>query len=460
MALLRMSPDTVHPLEAMMTPITADPMEQYERMQAAQPMARPANQGLGGENEPGHAVQMSPLDPYEEALRTKQMSDIRKDQNPYGSTDNHPGALGKILHGLSVATGGPNRRQFAEEGREKQIAGIESEKSKNALEGAQAANAQASAGKTNAETSEVAPNAESLRREQGARTEDLESETRDRDLNASFGPSLATAYAHRVNQVLGSGGDPADDPIVQHLSDAITSIQRQPAGKGMEHVSFMSGGKQMDGNYDPASGHYYDLKGNLITDAQPIPTASSTGAVTMIVPADPNNPNAGGTVQRLTPGSHVAPGAMTPSQVGQGTAADIKQGKADARTLAQEKSDYRLMQTLAANPSPTNDLAMVMHYIGATKPDSIGKLRLNQNEIALVMGTRSTFGDLEALAQKVENGQKLTPQQRSDMLATMRILSQSEENQNTIVQHSPSTGQYRYSIDGGKTWQAGQPKQQ
>jgi hypothetical protein len=26
-----------------------------------------------------------------------------------------------------------------------------------------------------------------------------------------------------------------------------------------------------------------------------------------------------------------------------------------------------------------------------------------------------------------------------------------------IVQHSPSTGQYRYSIDGGKTWQPGQP---
>ena len=29
----------------------------------------------------------------------------------------------------------------------------------------------------------------------------------------------------------------------------------------------------------------------------------------------------------------------------------------------------------------------------------------------------------------------------------------------SIVQHSPSTGQYRYSTDGGKTWQAGQPKQ-
>ena len=29
-----------------------------------------------------------------------------------------------------------------------------------------------------------------------------------------------------------------------------------------------------------------------------------------------------------------------------------------------------------------------------------------------------------------------------------------------IVQHSASTGQYRYSLDGGKTWQPGQPPQQ
>ena len=30
----------------------------------------------------------------------------------------------------------------------------------------------------------------------------------------------------------------------------------------------------------------------------------------------------------------------------------------------------------------------------------------------------------------------------------------------TIVQHSKSTGKYRYSTDGGKTWQPGQPQSQ
>jgi hypothetical protein len=44
------------------------------------------------------------------------MADYQKDANPYGSANNHPGFFGKVLHGLSVATGGPARRQFEEEG--------------------------------------------------------------------------------------------------------------------------------------------------------------------------------------------------------------------------------------------------------------------------------------------------------------------------------------------------------
>src|SRR6185437_9860227 len=68
-----------------------------------------------------------------------------------------------------------------------------------------------------------------------------------------------------------------------------------------------------------------------------------------------------------------------------------------------------------------------MRYVGATKPDSIGKLRLNQNEINLVLHTRSTLGDLAALTQKVQNGQMLTPEQRQDMLKTMKTLTGGDE---------------------------------
>jgi hypothetical protein len=83
--------------------------------------------------------------------------------------------------------------------------------------------------------------------------------------------------------------------------------------QGMEHVAFESGGRQMEGNYNPQTGQFVDLQGNVVKDAKPIPPPAAIGAVTMIAP-DPNNPG-GGVVQRLTPGQHVAPGSQTPAGV-------------------------------------------------------------------------------------------------------------------------------------------------
>jgi hypothetical protein len=57
-----------------------------------------------------------------------------------------------------------------------------------------------------------------------ATTGNLNSEAKDRDA-AQQNPPLATAYAHAVNQAIKEGRDPSADPIVQHLSDAITSLQ-------------------------------------------------------------------------------------------------------------------------------------------------------------------------------------------------------------------------------------------
>jgi hypothetical protein len=73
----------------------------------------------------------------------------------------------------------------------------------------------------------------------------------------------------------------------------------------------------------------------------------------------------------------------------------------------------------AATPSATNDYGLLMNFIGVTKPESLAKLRLNQNEVGLATKTRGTLGDIQALLQKVQNGQMLTPDQRKDMLDTM-----------------------------------------
>lgn len=141
--------------------------------------------------------------------------------------------------------------------------------------------------------------------------------------------------------------------------------------------------------------------------------------VLMMVPGA----NGSSTAQVVRPGQTVTPGSMSASQFGAGNAADVKQGKAEDAAAANMDSELGLMKQFAANPSPTNDAAMLMHYIGATKPESMGKIRLNDRELKLFGGTRSSLGDAEALLTKVANGQSLTPDQRKDMVDTMTMIS-------------------------------------
>ena len=132
-----------------------------------------------------------------------------------------------------------------------------------------------------------------------------------------------------------------------------------------------------------------------------------------------------GKLLRIQPGQQIPPGAKRTNVAASEEIAGDKADKAALKARQDAADDYKLAQQFAAHPSPTNDVALVMHYIGATKPDALGKLRLNQNEMNLVLGTRSSFGDAQAFAQKVINGQKLTPQQRTDMLNTMKTISES-----------------------------------
>lgn len=103
---------------------------------------------------------------------------------------------------------------------QRQIASDEENAEKEAQTGAIGA----STAHTNAETAEI-PEAEADRHSlETAQIGNLKSEATDRD-TAQQNPPLATAYAHAVNQAIKEGRDPSSDPIVQHLSDAITSLQ-------------------------------------------------------------------------------------------------------------------------------------------------------------------------------------------------------------------------------------------
>jgi phage host-nuclease inhibitor protein Gam len=122
------APEVQDPTHALIAPISAAPPEPM-------PFSGAYLAAMEGDQGPYQlAVKqpkvrtMSPTERYEQQLEQKQMADYAKDQNPYGSENNHPGFFGKFLHGLSVATGGPNRRQFEEEQRGKELAGIETQR--------------------------------------------------------------------------------------------------------------------------------------------------------------------------------------------------------------------------------------------------------------------------------------------------------------------------------------------
>jgi hypothetical protein len=242
-----------HPMHAIMAPIGPPPPEITPDV--AMGMS-PEGASIPSAVEPKKpkVTTMSPLERFEEKQGQKLMSDMDKDANPYGSPNNHPGFFGKFLHGLSVATGGPNRRAFEEQGIARGLNENENELSKRGLEGAQTEQATANAGHLNAETPEVAPNAESERKLQGAQADNLGSETKERDQLTAQGPPLANAYAHRVNQVLAAGGDPSTDPVAQHLADAITSLQKQAADSKGVITDLKRGGQEHNVLVNPVTG--------------------------------------------------------------------------------------------------------------------------------------------------------------------------------------------------------------
>lgn len=216
----QMAPQPVNPAHAMTAPLGPSHDAMSSMMTAATGGAEGGAVPRGTKAAPDKMAAKSPLDQQEEHAQSRLMADYQKDADPYGSPDNHPGFMGKLLHGLSHITGGDTRRQWEENDLSKGIQGLEAEKSKEGLEGAQA-------GHANEETSEMPGKTASEEGLQGAQAANVQSEARDRDATAAQGPSLATAYAHAVNQALKEGRDPSADPIVQHLSDAITGLQKQ-----------------------------------------------------------------------------------------------------------------------------------------------------------------------------------------------------------------------------------------
>lgn len=250
-------------------PVPEEPMQQSDTKQA-----RVINHFGEGPGKAIPPVLQSRLDepiPADQNIANtqEQLQKVRYAQtHPWGTPENHPGKLGKLAHVFSEVGNvagnivAPNVMERipetqlgmkADEGRLAKR--LDTEEEKRSLENEQAA----TTAKTNAETPEVAPNAEALRNYQGAETRHANVESEQAEQNLANGPDLAHGYAHAVNDAIKRGVDPAQDPVVQHLADAITGIQpnKNSAEKIAPHITTVqSDGKPHIMERDPQTGQY------------------------------------------------------------------------------------------------------------------------------------------------------------------------------------------------------------
>jgi hypothetical protein len=182
--------------------------------------------------------------------------------------------------------------------------------------------------------------------------------------------------------------------------------------------------------------------------------------------------------QGVHPGSTVAPGAVTPSGMNtMNTPTAQTRNMADmAQTvLPQMNSVNQEVDQLAQSIGPAigrwNEL---LTNKGGTDYPQFAKLDTDLDLLASAI-VRTHFGSRGGQQYREELKKMFGEAQSPDDLKARiagangwlqgyaHMADRNDGNQDEappIVQHSPSTGQYRYSVDGGKTWQPGQPKTQ
>lgn len=271
---------------------------------AAMPEGSPGLQKVMQDTPRANVFGPTAKDTYEHRLDAKLGQDMTKDANPFGSADNHPGTWGKLLHGLSVLTGGPGRRAMEEEGLDTRLNALGKLNSEENLQGAQAGEQTAEAGKNTEETSEMPGKTASDEALQGAQTGEAAARTNAINNPPDTNPDIATYHS-----LVKLGMRP---------SEALREIEKDKAfalkPPGGEHVDLAGpGGKAMGGTYDPGTKKYYDAAGNEVANPQMFEKPNQAGMVTMIAP-DPNTPG-GGIIERLGAGAHVAPGSQTTAGV-------------------------------------------------------------------------------------------------------------------------------------------------
>lgn len=246
-----MAADAQHPMHAMTAPIVGTPRLAAMAPPQQDPGPEPAAMNTsaladldGSAAAPPSAKPkvrtMTPTERYEDMLEQRQMADYQKDLNPYGSAGNHPGFFGKFLHGLSVATGGPNRRQFSEAQRANELEDIAKQKSAEDLQRAQAENLES----------------------QIAEREQPEEPAAQKPITLSTDKGIVQWDGQHWVPIEVNG-------------ETVNAPERGAAARGFQHVAGSytdpDTGKTTDtyANFDPIKGTYTDLTGKVLTNFKP-----------------------------------------------------------------------------------------------------------------------------------------------------------------------------------------------
>jgi hypothetical protein len=311
-----------------------------------------------------------------------QLQHVRWEQaNPWGTAENHPGKLGKLAH--TFATIGniagnvvapdvmariPNTQLNLQE-REGDLAKRLNTEITNEGENEQR---EASTRKANEETAELPGKTQSEEQLQEAQSKNLESETANR------GTNLADAYAHRVSAVIAQGGDPSQDPIVKHLEDRITAIQKQPAPKGAHFI-------QREVNGKPHTIAVDDLTGEDIRDE--------------------------GETGEKPPTVNVNAGLAALDRETARMAKPYEKGVSDASSQLEKIADARAMIN---GPAEAQALGIPKVLTALVSGQGSG-VRITQPELNAIAKARGVSGDVEGFINSVSGKGKLTDTQKKQL---------------------------------------------
>lgn len=380
----KMAAPPVDPHASLTAPIFPAPVNEL-----GDPMGRTNELGdalpAQAEESPAPA-KMSALKPQEDRASQLLMADYKKDSDPYGSPDNHPGFFGKLLHGLgafgnvagdilaphmtSRIPGSQLHRQVEEQGLQKSLQDLSKQESEQGLQGAQTA-------KTQEETGEMPQEAADKHALVAPTVGHINAETEGLKHPADKDPYMAT-----YRSLTGMGMTPSE--ALQEIEKDKAMALKPPTG---EHINVMGpdGKTPIVATYDPATRKTFDSSGKEI--ANPVPYEKPTN-----VNVDSNR-------------------AFQEAERGRGL---LDKAEAAYRTAQQGANTMRDM--VASADAGNKMSAQVLPLEGALAITTAqGVHRINRTEVDQYAGAGSLYDRIAGELGKVSSGQPIPPNIRSDI---------------------------------------------